>query len=63
MTNSQLQKRLEAVEHAIAALQRITAAAVPRRWWAEDAGRFANDPVFDRIVQAGQKYRRAQRPK
>ena len=29
-------------------------------WWERLAGRFADDPLFDEMVAAGQAYRRAQ---
>jgi hypothetical protein len=33
------------------------------RWWATQAGRFANDPAFEEIVRLGRKYRLSKRPK
>lgn len=33
------------------------------RWWVTDAGRFADDPVFDEIVELGREYRKSLGPK
>jgi hypothetical protein len=60
MTLAQLEKRLTDLEKTVGEL----AARVPpplaenRRWWVEDAGRFADDPVFEEIVRLGREYRR-----
>ena len=32
-------------------------------WWVEQAGKFANDPVYDEIVRRGKAYRQSQRPR
>jgi hypothetical protein len=64
MTSAQLAERLLALEKRVEELQ----AALKRRpdpmrpWWRDDAGRFADDPVFDQIVRLGRAYRRSQRP-
>lgn len=28
------------------------------QWWIDQAGRFANDPIFDRVVELGRQQRR-----
>ena len=64
MTIAELTKRVEALELALAEL-RAKQESPPngqRPWWREDAGRFANDPVFDEIVRLGREYRDSQRP-
>jgi hypothetical protein len=61
MTLSQIEKRLEALEQTVQALQ--SPRAQPGRWWVEQAGRFANDSVYDEIVRRGKSYRQSQRPK
>lgn len=65
MTIAQLAERLAALEHAV---EKMLALLLPRpaswrRWWVEGAGRFADDPVFDEIVELGRKYRESLRPK
>jgi len=64
MTISQLAQRLTALEKAFAQLKdQVDRSSPPhRQWWLEDAGHFANDPVFDEIVRLGQEYRRSLRP-
>jgi hypothetical protein len=64
MTVAELTKRVEALEAALAELRakQEPAPALQRAWWREDAGRFANDPVFDEIVRLGREYREGQRP-
>lgn len=50
----------ELIENQLVALgAKGTAAA----WWDADAGRFANDPVFDEMIRLGRKAREAERPK
>jgi hypothetical protein len=63
MTNEQLAERVLALEKKVEQLQAQLAKSYDptRPWWLEDAGRFANDPVFDEIVKMGEKYRRSQR--
>jgi hypothetical protein len=36
--------------------------AAQRHWWRDDAGRFADDPVFDEIVRLGRQYRESLHP-
>jgi hypothetical protein len=64
MTVSQLAQRLTVLEKAFEQLKaQVDRSCSPaRRWWLEDAGRFADDPVFDEIVRLGQEYRKSLRP-
>jgi hypothetical protein len=65
MTLAEMEQRLVALEQQVAAL-RTRVAPTPGQqyaWWHLDAGRFANDPVFDEIVRLGQEYRESLRPK
>ena len=63
MSSLQLEERLQALERAVERLESQVRSADPmRRWWAEDAGRFKSDPVFDEIVRLGRKYRQSLRP-
>lgn len=64
MTQSELEMRVLALERELAALKSQLQGRPPNwRWWAEGAGRFANDPVFDEIVRLGKEYRDSLRPK
>jgi hypothetical protein len=67
MTVAQLEKRVEALEKTVEELRgMVVNGGQQRHWWREDAGRFANDPVFDEIVRLGREYRDslpADRPK
>lgn len=64
MTVSQLEKRVEALEKTVEELRGIVATGTRQRhWWHENAGRFANDPVFDEIVRLGREYRESLRPR
>lgn len=64
MTTAELAQRVEALETAFHDLQAELRHATQqnRRWWVDDAGRFANDPVFDEIVRLGREYRESLRP-
>jgi hypothetical protein len=64
MTKAQLEQRLLALEKAVEQLkaQVLRSANPARPWWLEDAGRFANDPVFEEIVRLGAEYRKSLRP-
>ena len=57
MTMTQIEQRVKALEQTVKHL-----AKSGRRWYRTHAGRFANDPVFDEIVELGQRYRRSQGP-
>lgn len=65
MTLSELAKRVEALEKAVAELQGKVPPQPGKQfpWWIATAGRFANDPVFDEIVRLGAEYRESLRPK
>lgn len=63
MTLTQLEKRLDSLEKVVAELQkRAMSTAEQRHWWKDDAGAFANDPIFDEIVRLGREYRESLRP-
>jgi hypothetical protein len=65
MTLAEIEQRLLALERTVAHLQvqQGRSGDLSRRWWVDDAGRFADDPVFDEIVRLGQAYRRSLRPR
>lgn len=74
MTLKELESRLVSLEAAVKELQQqlqtrngVTppsdaAAPQQRHWWRDDAGRFADDPVFEEMVRLGQAYRDSLRP-
>lgn len=64
MTLAEIEKRLNTLEQTVENLQlRVSRQDNgPRRWWVEDAGRFADDPLFDEIVRLGGEYRESLRP-
>jgi hypothetical protein len=59
MTMLQIEKRVKVLETAVRRLARRKASN-GRKWYRADAGRFANDSVFDEIVKLGRAYRKAQ---
>lgn len=61
MTIAQLEKRLRFLEKKIAHMQ-SNGVKPSHRWWLDDAGRFANDPVFEEMIQLGREYRESLRP-
>jgi hypothetical protein len=50
---SQIEKRLTALETAVARLD----SQQRRPWWSEVAGAFVNDPAFVRAMKLGRAYR------
>jgi hypothetical protein len=64
MTTAEMEQRLLNLEQAVEQLRtHVSRSSDPRRrWWLEDAGRFANDPVFDEIVRLGKEYRQSLKP-
>lgn len=59
MASGSIDTRMQELERAVQLLtQKVEHLADPRRrWWIEDAGRFAHDPDFDEIVRLGREYR------
>jgi len=61
MTLIQIEKRVKALETTVRRLAKH-APLISRGWYRTQAGRFANDPVFEEIVNLGSAYRKSQRP-
>jgi len=61
MTLLQIENRVKALERTVRDLAR-SKAVNRRQWYRTDAGRFANDPVFEEILRLGRAYRRSRRP-
>ncbi len=64
MSPAEIEKRLVALERTVKTLKSQVARAsnTHRRWWVENAGRFADDQLFEEIVRLGREYREALRP-
>ena len=64
MSLAELEKRVTALEEAVARIEAQVAPtpATQRHWWHDDAGAFADDPVFDEIVRLGREYRESLHP-
>jgi hypothetical protein len=58
----EIERRVKALEQTVRSLAG-NKRPVNRKWYRTQAGRFASDPVFERIVKLGRAYRRSQRPK
>lgn len=55
-----LEKRVEALEREIRSLKSAVQKTKSKGpWWERLAGAFEDDPLFDEMVAAGQKYRRS----
>ncbi len=65
MPAKELEKRLEVVEREVEELKRLLSKDKVEKepWYIRNAGMFANDPVFDEIVERGKQYRESLRPK
>jgi len=61
MTMIQIEKRVKALEQTVRSLAGKKRPA-NRKWYRNQAGRFAGDPVFEEILKLGRAYRRSQRP-
>lgn len=63
MTGPTIEQRLEALQREV----RLLRAAVMEKgkkekpWWERFGGTFKDDPLFDEIIEAGQRYRRSLR--
>jgi hypothetical protein len=61
MTLLQIEERLTSLERTVLRLAK-SKPSIDRDWYRTQAGRFANDPIFEQIVKLGREYRKAQRP-
>jgi hypothetical protein len=61
MTLMQVEKRVKVLEKT---MRRLFGSKPPddRRWYRTQAGRFAHDPAFDKIVKLGRAYRKSLKP-
>jgi hypothetical protein len=42
--------------------KQVEALTGSKPWWERIAGTFQDDPIYERAMELGRKYRRAQRP-
>jgi hypothetical protein len=57
-----LEKRVAALERRVAGLQRQQISSTAGHAWLDDLyGKFAGDPIFDRAMRLGRKYRKSLR--
>lgn len=55
-----LEKRVDALERELKSLKSAVKKSTNKApWWERLAGAFKDDPLFDEMVEAGQKYRRS----
>lgn len=65
MTALTIEQRVEALEREV----RLLRAAVngkgkkEKPWWERSGGMFKDDPSFDEMIEAGQRYRKSLRPR
>ena len=63
MADIKLERRLADLEKEVESLRKkLDTLATPRPWWDRIAGTFEKDPVYERAMKLGRKYRRTQRP-
>ena len=63
MASSKIEKRMEELEEEVAALRKkVEALTGSKPWWDRIAGTFQDDPIYERAMKLGRKYRRAKRP-
>jgi hypothetical protein len=59
-----LEKRVAALEKEVARLQQQAGNRPAGREWVDDLyGKFAKDPIFDKAMKLGQRYRESLRPR
>jgi hypothetical protein len=63
MASSPLEKRVAALEAEMAALRRkIETGGSDKPWWERIAGTFEHDPIYEKAMELGRKYRESLRP-
>jgi hypothetical protein len=64
--NANLEERVTALEREVRKVKAALKAGRLQRqppWWERFAGRFKNDSLFDKVIDAGQAYRRSLTPR
>jgi hypothetical protein len=63
MSDTKLENRMADLEKEVESLRkRVEELAGSKPWWERISGTFDHDPVYERAMKLGHKYRRAQRP-
>jgi hypothetical protein len=61
MSDAKIERRMAELEKELATLrQKVEGLVDSKPWWERIAGTFQNDPVYERAMKLGRKYRRAQ---
>lgn len=63
MANSELEKRLTALEAEVSQLKLLLQKNKPQKNWKVIIGAFLNDPYFEKAMKYGRQYRMSLRPK
>jgi len=62
MSDAKIERRMAELEREVATLRKkVEELSGSKPWWERIAGSFQNDPVYERAMKLGRKYRRAQR--
>jgi hypothetical protein len=63
-SSSQLERRVASLETEVVTLKRkLDELDRASPWWEQIAGTFENDPIYEKAMQLGRKYRQSLRPK
>lgn len=65
MTAATIEQRIAALEKEVRQLRAAAKKKVKKEepWWERFGGMFKDDPLFDEMVKAGEKYRKSLRPR
>jgi hypothetical protein len=59
-----LEKRVKKLESEVARLRRqLQSKYKDAPWWEQISGTFADDPIYEKAMQLGRKYRESTRPR
>jgi hypothetical protein len=62
--SARLERRVAALEEQVAGLRKQQESGASGRAWLDDLyGKFAGDPVFEKAMKLGRKYRESLRPR
>lgn len=63
MASEPLEERVAALERELARLRSKVEAAPVMPWWERIAGTFQDDPVYEKAMELGRRYRRSLKPR